>query len=77
MTSLTDEQREILNNLYYDPKTGYTGVEQLSRRSELPKKTVKDYLLEQPVYTKHKPAKQKFQTRRVVVHGLDHQFQAD
>ena len=77
MTALTDEQRKILDDLYYNPETGFTGVDQLTRRSELPKKTVKSYLLEQPVYTLHKPAIQKFRTRRVIVHSLDHQHQAD
>ena len=77
MTDLTDEQRKILNELYYDTKTGSTGIDQLSRRSELPKTTVKNYLIEQPTYTLHKPALQKFPTRRVIVHSLDHQWQAD
>ena len=77
MTTLTDEQRKILDNLYYNPKTGFCGIDQLKRRSELPRKTVKNYLLEQETYTKHKPAVQKFPTRRVIVHSLDHQFQAD
>ena len=77
MSTLTDEQRKILDDLYYDVKTGYTGVDQLARRSKLSKKMVKNYLIEQPVYTLHKPANQKFPTRRVIVHSLDHQFQAD
>ena len=77
MTALTDEQRKILDDLYYDTKTGYVGIDQLSRRSELPKKTVKNYLVQQPVYTLHKPALQKFPTRKVIVHSLDHQWQAD
>ena len=34
MTDLTDEQRKILDDLYYDAKTGYVGIDQLSRRSE-------------------------------------------
>ena len=62
MTDLTDEQRKILDDLYYDVKTGYTGIDQLSKRSDLPKKTVKNYLVEQPVYTLHKPAFQMFPT---------------
>ena len=66
---VTKEQREILNKLYYNPKTGYVGIDALKRKSELSRKTVEQYLLEQPTYTKHKPAIQKFPTRRVVVHG--------
>ena len=73
MTALTSEQRKILNELYYDTKTGYTGIDQLSRRSELPKTTVKNYLIEHETYTKHRPGLQKFPTRKVIVHSLDHQ----
>ena len=74
---LTDKQRKILDELYYNPKTGYTGIDQLSRRSELPTHTVKQYMLEQETYTKHKPAVQKFPTRKVITHSADHQYQAD
>ena len=77
MTDLTDEQRKILDDLYYDANMGYVGIDQLSRRSELLKKAVKNYLIEQETYTKHKPAIQKFPTRKVIVHSLDHQWQAD
>ena len=77
MSKLSHEQREILNDLYYDAKTGYIGVDALKRKSKLPRSTVKEYLLEQSTYTKHKPAIQKFPTRRVIVHSLDHQWQAD
>ena len=56
MTDLTDEQRKILDDLYYDAKTGYVCIHQLSRKSKLPKKAVKNYLIEQETYTKHKPA---------------------
>lgn len=74
---ITDSQRKLLDDIYYSPKTGYIGVDQLSRRSNVSKKLVKDYLVEQETYTKHKPAVQRFPMRKVVVHGLDHQWQAD
>ena len=56
MSKLTKQQREILNKLYYNPKTGYVGIDDLKRKSELSRKTVKQYLLEQPTHTKHKQA---------------------
>ena len=77
MSKLTNEQRKILDNLYYNVKTGFVGIDQLKRRSELPRKTVKNYLLEQETYTKHRPAVQKFPTRKVIVYSIDHQHQAD
>ena len=74
---LTDEQREVLDELYYNPKKGYTGIDTLKRKTKLSANTVENYLLEQATYTKHKPAFQKFKSRRVIVHGVDHQFPAD
>ena len=74
---LTDKQRKILDELYYNPKTGYTGIEQLSRRAKLPAQTVKYYMQEQETYTRHKHAVQKFPTRKVITHSADHQYQAD
>lgn len=75
--SLTDKQRKLLDDVYYNPKTGFSGVNELARKSGKPKQLVKNYLLEQEVYTKHKRAVQKFPTRKVIVHSLDHQHQAD
>ena len=75
--SLTEKQEKLLNDLYYNPKTGYVGIDQLSRRSKLPTKLVKEYMIKQPTYTKHKPAVQRFPTRKVIVHSPNHQFQAD
>ena len=54
MSKLTNEQRKILDDLYYNTKTGYVGIDQLTPKSELPKNAVKSYLLEQETYTKHK-----------------------
>ena len=65
------------NNLYYNNKTGYVGIDALKRKSERSRKAVEQYLLGQGPYTKYKQAIQKLPTRRVVDHGLDHKFQAD
>lgn len=40
-------------------------------------KETKKWLETQPTYTLHKPVKRKFQTRRYLVSGIDHQWQAD
>ena len=47
MSKLTNEQHKILDDLYYNTKTGYVGIDQLTRRSESPKNIAKNYLLEQ------------------------------
>ena len=66
-----------LNELYYDPRTGYSGGDNLVSRSGLTKNVVQDWLSKQEVYTLHKPIRHKFTTRRVLVSGVDDQWQAD
>ena len=41
------------------------------------KKQVREWLQSQDTYTLHKPTKRRFPRRRVVVYGIDHQWQAD
>ena len=67
----------MLRELYYDPKTGFTGIQELQRKSGLPTGIVKKWLHEQDTYTLHKPVQKNFPTRRVWVSGIDDQWQAD
>lgn len=76
--------KKTLHEIYYDPEQpgSYGGVEALFRaaRKRLPDTTrdqVEDWLAEQDTYTLHKPVRYKFPRRRVVVGGIDHQWQAD
>jgi hypothetical protein len=41
------------------------------------KKEVREWLQSQDMYTLHKPTRRRFTRRRVVVYGIDHQWQAD
>jgi hypothetical protein len=41
------------------------------------KKQVREWLQSQDTYTLHKPTRQRFPRRRVVVYGIDHQWQTD
>ena len=41
------------------------------------KKEVREWLQSQDTYTLHKPTRRRFTKRRVVVYGIDHQWQAD
>src|SRR5437899_1133023 len=66
-----------MEKLYYDPETGYGGVEDLIRKSGLPRQEVVDFLQKQDVYTVHKPIIRKFTKRRVYTSGIHDQFQAD
>lgn len=63
--------------VYYDPETGYCGINELSRKTGLSQKEVSDFLHQQDVYTKHKPLIRKFQRRRIYVSHIDDQWQAD
>jgi hypothetical protein len=56
-TGLNDKERDLLNKLYYDPKIGYSGFKELSRKSKLPQSNVKEFLEQQNTYILHKPIK--------------------
>jgi transposase InsO family protein len=68
---------KILKETFYNPETGLTGVNELQRRTDLPKESVEEFLKHQETYTKHKPLKHKFVRRRTFSPDIDHQFQAD
>ena len=68
---------DTLNEIYYDPKTGYSSIDELKRRSGINKRDVTNFLQHQETYTKHKPANARFPMRKVVTHGPRHQWQAD
>ncbi len=74
---LTMSEENKLRDIYYNPKTGYSGVNDLVRKSGLTKSKVKEFLEQQDVYTRHKNIRKRFPTRRVIVGGIDDQFQAD
>ena len=74
---LNNKSRNALHTIYYNPESGFSSISELSRRSKVGRKDVRNWLLEQPTYTKHTPIKYKFPTRRVLVNGIDDQFQAD
>ena len=68
---------EKLNNIYYNTKTGYSGINDIARKSQENVKPVKTYLESQNVYTLHKPARKKFERRKIFVYRIDEQWQAD
>lgn len=84
---------KALCNIYYKPREAgsFGGVEALVRAYKLKqnnthkkkwntsqlRKKVKNWLAEQDVYTLHKPVIRRFKRSRVVVGGIDDQWQAD
>ena len=72
----------ILGKLYYDPKTGYGGIQALSRQAKakgykIPLGEIKRWLKEQDTYTLHKPIHRQFQRQRTRVTDIDEQWQLD
>ena len=68
---------ELLVKTYLDPKTGFTSINELSRRTKVPVEQVKEYLQTQDVYTKHYPKIENFKRRRYFTPGIDKIWQCD
>ena len=68
-----------LKRVYYDPKhpAALGGARPLAAATGVPLKRVKAWLIRQRTYTLHKPLKKKFRRSRIVVAGIDHQWQAN
>src|SRR5271163_2069010 len=71
------QNEQKLNHIYYNTKTGYSGINDIARKSEENVKSVKTYLESQNVYTLHKPDRKKFERRKMFVYRIDEQWQAD
>ncbi|XP_078682397.1 uncharacterized protein LOC144916874 [Branchiostoma floridae x Branchiostoma belcheri] len=72
----------IFRDIYYDPRNpaGYGSVDQLHRavkRHGIKRRQVEEWLSSQDTYTLHKPIRRRFQRNRVIVGGVDHQWQGD
>ena len=74
----------FLHKIYFDPEstTSFSSVNKLykSAKSIFPNvriEYIKDWLYAQDVYTLHKPIKKNFKRNRIVVQGIDHQWQVD
>ncbi|CAP39320.1 Protein CBG22824 [Caenorhabditis briggsae] len=74
---ITPKTQKILEDAYYNPETGFCGINELQRKTKKPTEVVKKFLNEQDVYTLHKPARKNFKSERVYVHNIDEQWQSD
>ena len=70
-------EKDILEKTYYNPKTGFCGINELARKTNKSSKVVKEFLNQQDVYTLHKPARKNFKTERVYIRNSDEQWQSD
>ena len=70
---------EKTRKIYYDPiKPGsYSGIQGLRRVTGYKTKKIKEWLSGQDTYTLHKSVRWKYPRRKVIVPGIDYQWQAD
>ena len=73
---------KVLRRIYYDPShpAAYSSVNALYKSSKeygIKRKEIESWLKKQDVYTLHKPARRKFKRNKVVVFGINSQWQAD
>ena len=73
---------QILQQLYYDPKTGYGGVQALYRQvrqlgHKITLSQIREWVKAQDTYTLHKPIRRKFKRRQTRVTDMDEQWQLD
>ena len=73
-----------MKRLYYDPDSpaAFTTLEPLYRAArqrglKITRRAVRDWLKTQDTYTLHRPARRRFPRNRVIVGGIDSQWQAD
>lgn len=68
-----------LNTIYFNPANpaSFGSAYQLARATGEKLADVKKWLIKQNAYTLHTPVRRKFQRRKVIVGGIDHQWQAD
>ena len=84
-TSEHDDIDNYLSTVYYDTKRSgsFGGVERLYNdtkqegRFSLSRKQVREWLMRQDAYTLHKPIHRNFKRNRVLVGGIDKQWQMD
>src|SRR5436190_5715557 len=84
--TLEKNKREInslLKKLYYDPVTGYTGVDPLvaatavAGKKKIKRQVVTEWLAKQEPYALHKPVSEKFKRNKTLTKGIDYIWQSD
>ena len=76
---------EYLSSVYYDSKRsgGFGGVDRLyddvkkEGKYKISRAEIKEWLMKQDAYTLHKPIRRHFRRNRVMVGGIDQQWQMD
>ena len=76
---------DYLSSVYYDPKRpgGFGGAERLYEdvkkegKFAISRKEITEWLMKQDAYTLHRPMRRHFKRNRVIVGGIDQQWQMD
>ena len=75
---------KYLKKVYYDTNhpSGFGGVDAVYRAVQkdgvkISRKQINSWLRQQPTYTLHQPIRRRFKRNRVIVGGIDQQWQAD
>jgi hypothetical protein len=73
---------ETLNEIYHNPNTGYCSVKNLFDQAikvdpKITLRQVKDWLAGQATYTLHRQARRRYVRNKVLVGGIDEQWQMD
>lgn len=79
MVEFSEEVKKKLEKHYYNAEDpgSFGGVERLSKSSGVPLKITKQWLRSQDTYNLHKPARFKFQRRKVLSFGIGELMQCD
>ena len=76
---------KYLHDLYYNPESpaSFGGVEAVYRAAkedgkfQLSRNKIRTWLIQQDTYTLHRPVRHRFKRNRVVVGGIDKEWEAD
>ncbi|RWS21429.1 uncharacterized protein B4U80_03057, partial [Leptotrombidium deliense] len=84
MKMMNEDHVKLLKFIYYDPQNpgAFSTAEKLFEKAKLHSPTltlndVKEWLSGELTYTLHKPARRHFKRNRIIVEGIDEQWQAD
>lgn len=76
---ITQKQKRELSKVYYNASNpaSYGGINRLAEETQIHPSLVENWLSQQWSYALHKPVRKRFNRRRYVARGINHQWQMD